>query len=49
MNWYQNILAKAFLAFLQGTLKNPKALIKERSLLTQIRDMLNDLLAQIPG
>lgn len=47
MNVLQRYACSMILAMLQASVKNPKSLAKETSVLTQIRDQINDILAGI--
>lgn len=49
MNFFQRFLANQFLAFLQSTVKNPRSLAKERRILEEIRDNINQVLGGIDG
>lgn len=44
MNFFQKAATQLLLAFLQSTIKNQKSIDKERAILTQIRDTINQLL-----
>jgi hypothetical protein len=43
-----NVILMMLLPILQMSVKNPKSLAKERVLLTQIRDLLDQIIAGIP-
>ncbi len=48
MNFLQKFIATSLLSILQTGFKNPKSLAKEKQLLTDIRDLINRILAQLP-